>query len=671
VKQKKDGIFISQDKYVAKILRKFGLSEEKYASTPIGTEKPLLKDPDGKPHLDLWYPKDLPFDLVAYSDSDYAGASLDRKSTTKGCQFFGCRLISWQCKKQTIIVILSTEAEYVAAASCYAQNIVAIKQVNDVTRLQALVDKKKVVVTEAAIEIEEEGDEEEHVEDVTAGDAAQGDDTAAHGEVPTLKRRVKKLEKGNRVRVLKLRRLKRVGTSQRIDTSNDTVMDDESNQGRIIDEMNKDYDVALMYDKKDEEAKVVENDQVQGRQAESQAEIYRIDMDHASKVLSMQEDEPVKVQEVVDVVTTAKLITKVVTAASETVTAASTIISAAELQVPAAIITVAPAKVAIAPSRRRKGVVEIDEEYARNLHAEHNKDIDWDVVTDHVKLKAKEDVVVQRYQAMKRKPQTEAQAQKNMMMYLKNVAGFRLDYFKGMSYDDIRPIFEAKFNSNIEFLLKTKEQIEEESRALQTINEIPAQKATKRRILNKEVEDLKRHLEIMPDEDDDVYTEATPLARKQCLKNQMDKLKSGKIKGLYMVKQRSRAGSYWNHVLTLHEITALHVYKDQPQPTCPYHILVMILDIVGIDSIVVVVVIVGIDRIVVVYFLDIGDFRIESYEGKHGRSNEEIKFCDDGKDALRKTIVVSGTEPTGMVFRFGGGIMAASFLMPHRFGADG
>nr|GFC50790.1 hypothetical protein [Tanacetum cinerariifolium] len=82
-----------------------------------------------------------------------------------------------------------------------------------------------------------------------------------------------------------------------------------------------------------------------------------------------------------------------------------------------------------------------------------------------------------------------------------------------MSYDDIRLIFEAKFNSNIEFLLKTKEQLEEEeNKAIQSINETPAQKASKRRKLNKEVEDLKRHLEIVPDEDDDVYTEATPLS---------------------------------------------------------------------------------------------------------------------------------------------------------------
>nr|GEV26665.1 putative ribonuclease H-like domain-containing protein [Tanacetum cinerariifolium] len=128
---------------------------------------------------------------------------------------------------------------------------------------------------------------------------------------------------------------------------------------------------------------------------------------------------------------------------------------------------------------KKKQQVEMDEEYARKLHAELNKDSDWDTAIEH------------------------------------NVAGFRLDYFKGMSYDDIRPIFEAKFNSNIEFLLKIKEQMEEEeSRALQSINETLAQKEAKRRKLNKEVEDLKRHLEIVHDEDDDVYTEATPLARK-------------------------------------------------------------------------------------------------------------------------------------------------------------
>ncbi|GJS92305.1 hypothetical protein Tco_0774941 [Tanacetum coccineum] len=75
----------------------------------------------GQSKLGLWYPRDSPFDLEAFSNSDYAGASLDRKSTTRGCQFLGKILISWQCKKQIIISNSTTEAEYVAAANCYRQ----------------------------------------------------------------------------------------------------------------------------------------------------------------------------------------------------------------------------------------------------------------------------------------------------------------------------------------------------------------------------------------------------------------------------------------------------------------------------------------------------------------------------------------------------------------------
>nr|GFA50428.1 hypothetical protein [Tanacetum cinerariifolium] len=223
-------------------------------------------------------------------------------------------------------------------------------------------------------------------------------------EITKLKRRVKKLEKGNRVKVLKLRRLQKVGTSQRIDTSEDTMIEDASTQERMIGDLDKNDAVDLMDDKGEEK----------------------------------KEEE-----EVVDVVTTAKLITKVVTAASESVTAASTTIAAAEPQNPATTITAAPSKdkgkgimVEEPKPLKKKQQVEMDEEYARKLHEELNKDIDWNVAIDHVKKKAKEDQFVQRYQVMKKRPQTEAQTQKNMIMYLKNVAGFRLDYFKGLSYND-------------------------------------------------------------------------------------------------------------------------------------------------------------------------------------------------------------------------------------------
>ncbi|GJS35574.1 putative ribonuclease H-like domain-containing protein [Tanacetum coccineum] len=143
---KKDKHDILLDKYVAKILKKFDFTSVKSASTLMEPNKALVKDLEAE-HVDvhlyisminslmyltasrpdimfaicLWYPKDSPFNLEAYSDSDYAGASLDRKSTTRGCQFLGKRLISWQCKKQTIVANSTTEAEYVAAANCCGQ----------------------------------------------------------------------------------------------------------------------------------------------------------------------------------------------------------------------------------------------------------------------------------------------------------------------------------------------------------------------------------------------------------------------------------------------------------------------------------------------------------------------------------------------------------------------
>ncbi|GJV82315.1 ribonuclease H-like domain-containing protein [Tanacetum coccineum] len=173
---------ILQDKYVTEILKKFGFTDVKTASTPMETQNPLLKDEYGEevdvylyrsmigslmyltssiPDIMFVYPKDSLFDLVAYTDSDYAGASLDRKSITRGCQFLGYRLISWQCKKQTVVANSITDAEYVAASSCYSQATVMVKIVNGEQQLQALVDGKKIVVTEASVKRDLQLDVEE------------------------------------------------------------------------------------------------------------------------------------------------------------------------------------------------------------------------------------------------------------------------------------------------------------------------------------------------------------------------------------------------------------------------------------------------------------------------------------------------------------------------------
>nr|GEV23249.1 hypothetical protein [Tanacetum cinerariifolium] len=146
-------------------------------------------------------------------------------------------------------------------------------------------------------------------------------------DISSTSQRVKKLERRNKLKVSKLRRLKKVGTAQKVDTSDDTVMDDVSKQGRIIAYMDAYVDVTLKDIANDVsvDVEIKESADVQGRQAESQAQIYKIDLEHADKVLSMQDDdiELPKLHEVVEVVTTAKLIIEVVTAASATITAAA------------------------------------------------------------------------------------------------------------------------------------------------------------------------------------------------------------------------------------------------------------------------------------------------------------------------------------------------------------
>ncbi|GJW93782.1 putative ribonuclease H-like domain-containing protein, partial [Tanacetum coccineum] len=220
VHQKEDGIIISQDKYVAEILKKFNYTEVKSASTPVDLEMPLVKDRDaddvdvhlyrsmiwslmyltasrpdimfavcacarfqvtpktshllavkrifkylkGKPTLGLWYSRDSPFELGAYTDSDYAGATQDRKSTTGGCQFLGNKLISWQCKKKTVVATSTTEAEYVAAASCYGQ-------VGDEAVHKELGDRmERAATTASSLEAEQDSGSGPKCQDTILGD---------------------------------------------------------------------------------------------------------------------------------------------------------------------------------------------------------------------------------------------------------------------------------------------------------------------------------------------------------------------------------------------------------------------------------------------------------------------------------------------------------------------
>nr|GEY69916.1 hypothetical protein [Tanacetum cinerariifolium] len=318
----------------------------------------------------------------------------------------------------------------------------------------------------------------------------ENDNAAQKLVIIKLKARVRRLEKANMVKSSKLRRLRKVGTSRRVESSDD--MEDVFNQGRMIADMDMNEGIEM-----------VKDDEV----AESGGR-----------------------NEVVEVVTTAKLITKVVTAAASQVSAASTTIPTASATIPAAKLTIyAAAPTVVAAYTRRKGVtirdpkkelslktpaetpkvkdkgngilvetpkpmkkkdqIEMDAEYARKLQEEidrdhdgFNKDIDWDATMDH------------------------------------NTAGYKMNFFKGMNYAQICLIFQARFDENMRFLFKSREEMEEEDQEIiKSINETHAQKAAKRRKLSEEAqeaENLRKRLKVVEDEDDDVFVEATLLASK-------------------------------------------------------------------------------------------------------------------------------------------------------------
>nr|GEY22448.1 hypothetical protein [Tanacetum cinerariifolium] len=556
-KAKKDGIFISQDKYVAEILRKFGFTYVKSASIPIETKKPLLKDLDGedvdvhlyrylkgKPHLGLWYPRDSSFNLVAYSDSDYAGASFDRKSTTGGLQFLGCRLISWQCKKQTVVATSSTEAEYLATASCRAQvlwiqnqlldygsqvNAVEVEKVNGNVLLQALINDNKVLLRKLSLdeifiwmmltglnaEIFEElarmGYEKPppkltfykaffsaqwkfliHIivqcisakrttwNEFSSSMASvviclatcrkfkfskyifnsmvrnvdspskflmypcfiqvlldhQVDDMTTHNtryKSPALtqkvfanmrrvgkgflgvktppfdsmlvqsqqqaeagvEKRVKRLENKKKSKTSRLKRLRKVGADQRVESSSDTVLCTEEDASK-------------------QEGKIVAIDADEG--------ITLVDVETDEEVALDAEEEKARILD-------EKIAQK---------------LHYEEVR-----------KVAARDEQKRA-----DNEKALELQRqldEREDDFDWSTVAEQTKERQLDSI--KRYQDLKKKPVSVAQARKNMMIYLKNMAGYKIGFFKEMTYDEIRPIFKREYNK-IQTLFKQDKDVE-------------------------------------------------------------------------------------------------------------------------------------------------------------------------------------------------------------------
>ncbi|KAK6119263.1 hypothetical protein DH2020_046989 [Rehmannia glutinosa] len=187
VKKMKDGTFISQTKYTRDLMKKFGLEEKSSVKILMNTSVKMNMDADGKAvdqtryraligsllyltasrpdvtfavgvcarfqsapkeshmtaakrilrylkgcqEVGLWYPKEGGFKLIGYSDSDYVGYRVNRKSTSGTCQILGNRLVSWFSKNQNSIATSTAKAEYIAVGSCCTQVLWMRQQLRD------------------------------------------------------------------------------------------------------------------------------------------------------------------------------------------------------------------------------------------------------------------------------------------------------------------------------------------------------------------------------------------------------------------------------------------------------------------------------------------------------------------------------------------------------------
>nr|GEV35780.1 retrotransposon protein, putative, unclassified [Tanacetum cinerariifolium] len=545
-KQKPNGIFISQDKYVAEILRKFGLTDRKSASTPIDTEKPLLKDPDGE-------------DVDVHTYSDYAGVSLDRKSTTGGCQFIVQKqtalgkdssnllmadnlpkivcysthhvtlMKSWLVQKkmanghkdsdvwvsyiyfaeyfesfmytnsctfpliiktltsispfsiiptfimaltfadthnmiahltksdasegfEQILDFLNASVIHYALTvnptiyvSCIKQfwSSISIKKTNDVVRLQALIDRKKVLITEDTVR------QALHLDDDESISCLPNEEIFAELARMGLVRNVDSSSKFYMYpRCLQLMISAQVGVNtplfegmlvpqqDAIDVADDVITDDVVAHADSEPTPPSPTPTTTPLPPQQE---VASTPPLQLSLAHNNNNLHHLHNLLPSPWIFLtlcwkpdDKAEPVELKEVIEVVTTAKLKTKVVTAAATT-------------------ITVAPSA-----ARRQKS----------------------DDVIEHVKKKENKDNAVLRYQALKRKTQTEAQARKNMM----------------------------HFYSVMGFLEKSKEQLEEEaSKALKRKSKSSEQQEAKKQKLDEEATPLALKVPVV---DYQIHTES-------------------------------------------------------------------------------------------------------------------------------------------------------------------
>nr|GEU31368.1 retrovirus-related Pol polyprotein from transposon TNT 1-94 [Tanacetum cinerariifolium] len=465
VKQKEDGICISQDKYVAEILKKFDFLSVKIVSTPIKTKKPLVKDEEYA-NVDVHLYRSMIGSLM------YLTAS--RPDIM--------RLISWQCKKQTIVATSTTELKvnatrpkltaarvYVAEGTGFSREVTLLFDNMLVQAPKEVAEQSLPLPSNDPLPGGEDSLKLKELMDLCTNLSNKVLDlesevidikTTYQERIEKLKGSVERLKEENRV----LRELKNV---QSIDDADEPIMEEEksSKQGRKIVDIDADVEINL---------------------EKAQDEAYNLDLDHQEKVISMLDDkEPAEVEEMLKVVKVVKLMTEVVNTTRATKVSVPRRRNGVIIQDPEETTTTTTVQLKVQAkdkgkailieepkSLKRQALIELDEEVAKKLEAE--------------------------------KPVTQDQARRNMILYLKNMAGFKMDYFKGMTYDEIRPIFQKYYKFNQAFLeevnegvkvpeTKEREKKDVEVKSSKREGEGLDQESEKKQKMKEDTKELKKH----------------------------------------------------------------------------------------------------------------------------------------------------------------------------------
>nr|GEV54051.1 ribonuclease H-like domain-containing protein [Tanacetum cinerariifolium] len=525
VKQKNDGIFISQDKYVAEILKKFGFTEVKNASTPMETQKPLLKDEDGE-------------------EVDYHMYRKPKRKNTQVPQPSG------SIEHVVDEVVHKERGDRLVRAATTASSLEVEQDIGNINKTQS-----KAIHNEASSlgttsgggprRQEAMGDTiaQTRFENVSKlsndsllARALEKTNTTQALEITSLKRRVKKLEKKQRSRTHKLKRLYKFGLTARMDSS-----EDEPNLGkyaskqRRIEAINADEDITLVNDQDDaNDAKMFDVYHLHGEEVFFEKDDVNNEVnDEVHKVFDEVVEDTITTKLIIDdahvnvagelnascIATTdsvaATVTTKKVTLAKglAELKALKPKVKGVFIQEPSESITTTTTISSKKSQDKGKGIMV--EEHVKPKKKDQIRLDEEPALKLQVALKAKKRrkfFAAKREEEKRNKPPTQAQQRKIMCSYLKNTEGNKLKDLKKKSFDFIQKIFDKSFKRVNTFEPISSELVKGSSKRVG--EEIEQERSKKQKVDDdKETTKLKKLMEIIPNEKE-VAIDSIPLAVK-------------------------------------------------------------------------------------------------------------------------------------------------------------